>query len=62
MKRDDSVVNKEEGRMTSKKMYTKPELIVHGTLQQLTQQTKNKFWGGTDDVIVQQQAILHSGS
>jgi hypothetical protein len=48
--------------MISKKAYTKPELTVHGTLEQLTQQTKNKFWGGSDDVIVQQQAILHSGS
>jgi hypothetical protein len=42
----------------NKKVYGKPEVTVHGTLEQLTQQTKNKFWGDGDDVLVQNQPIL----
>lgn len=43
---------------TGKKEYVAPQLVVHGTIVELTQQTKNKVFGGGDDVIVNNQAIL----
>jgi hypothetical protein len=44
-----------------KKVYTTPQLTVHGTLEELTQQIKNKNYGGADDVFVAGLQIL-SGS
>ena len=42
----------------AKKDYEAPQLVVHGTIVELTQQVKNKAFGGGDDVIVNNQAIL----
>jgi hypothetical protein len=45
--------------MTSgKKMYATPQLVVLGTIEDLTQQIKSKQFGGGDDVLVNNQAIL----
>jgi len=45
--------------MTSgKKMYATPQLVVLGTIEELTQQIKNKQYGAGDDVLVNNQAIL----
>jgi hypothetical protein len=43
---------------TGKKQYTPPQLIVLGTVEDLTQQAKSKAYGGGDDVLVNNQAIL----
>ena len=43
---------------TMKKEYATPRLVVHGTIEDLTQQVKNKTFGGGDDVLVNNQAIL----
>ncbi|MGD8276821.1 MAG: lasso RiPP family leader peptide-containing protein [Gemmatimonadota bacterium] len=43
---------------TVKKTYAPPQLIVLGTVEDLTQQTKSKAYGGGDDVLVANQAIL----
>ena len=40
------------------KTWKTPELIAHGSLEQITQQTKNKTFGGGDDVLVNNQLIL----
>jgi hypothetical protein len=45
-------------KATEKKIYTTPKVTVHGTLEELTQVTKNKTFGGGDDVIVNNMAIL----
>jgi hypothetical protein len=42
----------------TKKEYAAPRLIVHGTIEDLTRQVKNKSFGGGDDVLVNNQAIL----
>lgn len=44
--------------MKMKKEYATPRLVVHGTIEDLTQQVKNKTFGGGDDVLVNNQAIL----
>lgn len=43
---------------TAKKEYTAPQLVVHGTIVELTQQVKNKVFGSGDDVLINNQAIL----
>ena len=43
---------------TGKKEYVAPQLVVHGTIVELTQQIKNKVWGGADDVLISNQAVL----
>lgn len=48
----------EENMRSERKVYTTPELTVHGTLTELTRQTKNKNWGAGDDVLVVNQSIL----
>lgn len=44
--------------MSSKQQYAAPQLVVLGTIEELTRQAKNKTFGGGDDVIVNNQAIL----
>ena len=45
---------------TGKRIYVTPELTVYGTLRELTQEDiKNKKWGPADDVLLNNQAILH---
>ena len=44
--------------LSEKRTYAKPELVVLGTIEELTQQVKNKVFGGGDDVLVNNQAIL----
>lgn len=44
------------------KRWKKPELITHGSLEMITQQIKNKTWGGSDDVYVNSQQILSTVS
>ncbi len=41
-----------------KREWTTPKAICYGSVKDLTQQTKNKTWGGGDDVLVNEQAIL----
>jgi hypothetical protein len=41
-----------------KKVSTKPQVTVHGTIEHLTQQSKSKYFGAGDDVLVAQQPIL----
>lgn len=43
---------------TGKKTYAPPQLIVLGTVEEMTQQAKSKSYGGGDDVLVNNQAIL----
>ena len=43
---------------TAKRTYAAPQLVVLGTVEDLTQQTKSKAYGGGDDVLVANQAIL----
>lgn len=45
-----------------KKAYTAPQLSVYGTVEQITLQIKNKEWGPSDDVLIQQQQLLHDAS
>jgi hypothetical protein len=40
------------------KTWKTPELITHGSLEKITQQTKNKTFGNGDDVLVNNQQIL----
>jgi len=43
---------------TEKKTYVAPQLTVHGTVEQITLQTKYKTFGAGDDVLVNELAIL----
>jgi hypothetical protein len=45
-------------RMGSKKTWNTPTLIIHGSVEELTLQTKNKTYGAGDDVIVNNQTPL----
>lgn len=57
-----TILPKEDIRMErttpSKKTWTTPQMTVHGTVEDLTRQTKNKTFGAGDDVLVNNQAIL----
>ncbi len=41
-----------------KKKWTNPTLIVHGKVEEITRQTKDKTFGSGDDVIVNQGPTL----
>lgn len=41
-----------------KKQWVTPKAIRYGSVKEITQQTKNKTFGGGDDVFVNEQQIL----
>jgi hypothetical protein len=41
-----------------KKEWSSPKLTVHGSVEEITQQTKYKTFGSGDDVIVNNLSIL----
>jgi hypothetical protein len=43
-----------------KQVWTVPTLTVYGSVEELTEGFKNKTWGPADDVLVNNQAILHN--
>ena len=42
-----------------KKKWLAPTVIVHGKIEEITRQIKNKEFGPDDDVLISNQAILH---
>ena len=44
---------------TEKKKWLSPTVIVHGKIEEITHQIKNKEFGPDDDVLISNQAILH---
>ncbi len=47
------------GRNQMREWFT-PKAIRHGSVREITQQTKNKTWGGGDDVLINNQQMLSS--
>ncbi len=41
-----------------KREWTTPTATRYGSVKELTQQTKNKEWGGADDVLISNQTLL----
>jgi hypothetical protein len=43
-----------------RKLWVSPQLVVHGSVEQITQQPKIKVTGGGDDVILNNQQLQAS--
>jgi hypothetical protein len=43
----------------TKRQYTTPQLMVHGTLEEVTKQ-QNKTWGATDGFVFQGVPIMNA--
>lgn len=41
-----------------KREWVTPKAVRHGSVKEITQQTKNKTWGGGDDVLINNQMML----
>ncbi len=41
-----------------KRQWVTPKAIRYGSVKEITQQTKDKTWGGGDDVLIDNQQVL----
>ncbi len=41
-----------------KRQWVTPKAIRYGSVKEITQQIKNKTWGGGDDVVIDSQQLL----